>query len=147
MSVSAGRCRLQYVKMSDRARAPSRGSPGSAGFDLFSAEEVIVGPGERVCVKTDLQIRVPDGTYGRVAPRSGLALKHGIDVGAGVIDGDFRGNVMVLLFNLGAFDFHVRCGDRIAQLILEKFSAATPLEQSTLEETERGSGGFGSTGH
>ena len=134
------------MKLSDRARAPSRGSPGSAGFDLCSAEEVIVGPGERVCVKTDLQIRVPDGTYGRVAPRSGLALRHGIDVGAGVIDGDFRGNVMVLLFNLGASDFYIECGDRVAQLILEKICVAEPLERATLGDTERGSGGFGSTG-
>ena len=146
MSVSAAGPFLQFVKLSAHARAPSRGSPGSAGFDLHSAEEVVVGPGERVCVRTDLQVRVPDGTYGRVAPRSGLALRHGIDVGGGVIDGDYRGNVMVLLFNLGASDFFVGRGDRIAQLILEKICVGEPLEQLAIDETERGTGGFGSTG-
>ena len=137
---------LQYARLSHHAWAPARGSTGAAGFDLHAAEDVVVGPGERVCVKTDLQVRVPDGTYGRVAPRSGLALKHGIDVGAGVIDGDYRGNVMVLLFNFGAFDFHVGRGDRIAQLILEKICVAAPVERPSLDATGRGSGGFGSSG-
>ena len=146
LSVPPGGLSLVFVRLSVHAKAPVRGSSGAAGFDLCAAEAVVVGPSERVCVKTDLQIRVPDGTYGRVAPRSGLALKHGIDVGAGIIDSDYRGNVMVLLFNFGAFDFRVRKGDRIAQLILEKICTADPVERSSLDTTERGSGGFGSSG-
>ena len=95
---------------------------------------------------TDLQIAVPEGCYGRVAPRSGLAAKKFIDVGAGVIDYDYRGNVGVVLFNFGDEDFKVSKGDRIAQLICEKISYPQLEQCKTLDVTERGAGGFGSTG-
>ena len=88
----------------------------------------------------------PEGTYGRVAPRSGLALKHSIDVGAGVIDADYRGEVGVILFNFGTKDFEIKEGDRIAQLVLEKIELSEVLEVQELDETVRGEGGFGSTG-
>ena len=84
---------LRYVKLSDAATVPVKGSHFAAGFDLFSAEEKNIAPGARALVKTDLQIAVPPGTYGRIASRSGLASKSSIDVGAGVIDRDYRGNV------------------------------------------------------
>lgn len=90
--------------------------------------------------------RVPSGTYGRVAPRSGLAAKHMIDVGAGVVDEDYTGNVGVVLFNLGGEDFAVKAGDRVAQLVCEKIEHPELEEVERLEETERGEGGFGSTG-
>jgi dUTP pyrophosphatase len=89
---------------------------------------------------------VPPGTYGRVAPRSGLAWKHSIDVGAGVIDEDYRGNVGVILFNLSDVDFEVKEGDRIAQLVLEKIVTPEVEEVEELDESARGAGGFGSTG-
>lgn len=95
---------------------------------------------------TDLQIAVPEGCYGRVAPRSGLAAKKFIDVGAGVIDYDYRGNVGVVLFNFGDEDFKVSKGDRIAQLICERICYPRLEECKTLDVTERGVGGFGSTG-
>ena len=95
---------------------------------------------------TDLSIACPPGTYGRVAPRSGLTVKNGIHVGAGVIDADYRGPVGVVLFNLGQEDFVIQVGDRIAQLILEKVCIATVEEVDELDSTVRGSGGFGSTG-
>jgi len=137
---------LRFAKLSEYAKAPTRGSSVAAGYDLYAAEEMTIEPGKRACVKTDIQIEVPDGTYGRVAPRSGLAAKHGIDVGAGVVDKDYRGNVMVLLFNFGEAAFNVARGDRIAQLVLEKICMAELEELPTLDETDRGAGGFGSTG-
>lgn len=103
-------------------------------------------PAGKVLALTDIQIAVPSGCYGRVAPRSGLAHKNFIDVGAGVIDRDYRGNVGVILFNFGKDVFRVKKGDRIAQLICEKISYPRLEECTTLTETVRGEGGFGSTG-
>ena len=95
---------------------------------------------------TGMSISFPAGLYARIAPRSGLALKKSIDVGAGVVDSDYRGEVGVILFNHGDQDFEVKMGDRIAQLILEKIDTPVVEEVQGLEETVRGSGGFGSTG-
>ncbi|XP_006817345.1 deoxyuridine 5'-triphosphate nucleotidohydrolase-like [Saccoglossus kowalevskii] len=95
---------------------------------------------------TDIQIQLPDGCYGRVAPRSGLAVKHFIDVGAGVIDQDYRGNVGVVMFNFSESEFEVKKGDRIAQLICEKIYMPELEECEKLDDSERGVGGFGSTG-
>ena len=92
---------LRFVRLSEHATAPTRGSARAAGYDLFSAYDYTISPMEKAIVKTDIQIAVPSGCYGRVAPRSGLAVKHFIDVGAGVIDEDYRGNVGVVLFNFG----------------------------------------------
>ncbi len=97
-------------------------------------------------VKTGLAIATPRGTYARVAPRSGLALKHHITVGGGVIDGDYRGEAGVILFNHGRKEFEIKAGDRVAQLVLEKVSEATSLEVTELPDTQRGGKGFGSTG-
>ena len=137
---------LLVQKLSDKAVIPTRGSEWSAGFDLSSAKNCVIPPGGRAVVPTDLAIACPAGTYGRIAPRSGLAVKKGIDVGAGVVDADYRGPVGVVLFNLGQEDFEVKEGDRIAQLVLEKV-VMSPIEVvEQLDETVRGSGGFGSTG-
>ncbi|XP_046689241.1 deoxyuridine 5'-triphosphate nucleotidohydrolase, mitochondrial-like [Homalodisca vitripennis] len=97
-------------------------------------------------VKTDLKIMLPEGCYGRIAPRSGLTWKNGIDVGAGVIDEDYRGDVRVILFNHSDEPFTIEAGDRIAQLICEKIYYPELEEVQELDETNRGSGGFGSTG-
>ena len=97
-------------------------------------------------IGTGIAMAIPIGNYGRIAPRSGLAAKHMIDVGAGVIDADYRGEVKVLLFNFGETDFAVSEGDRIAQLIVEKYTQTELVEVTDLSETERGEGGFGSTG-
>ena len=137
---------LCFTKLTSQARAPVKGSEYAAGFDLFSAEAVVIQPGGRACIRTDLQLAIPPGCYGRVAPRSGLALKHGIDVGAGVVDADYRGNVAVLLFNFGSAEFSVALGDRVAQLILERICYAELVEVSALDQTPRGSSGFGSSG-
>lgn len=137
---------LQVKFLSENAVMPKRGSPDSAGFDLSSAEGVVIKSGQRGLVKTDLSIACPHGTYARIAPRSGLAVKKFIDVGAGVVDADYRGPLGVVLFNFGTEDFVVEQGDRIAQLILEKVCMADAVQVEKLMETERGEGGFGSTG-
>ncbi|GMM44086.1 bifunctional dITP/dUTP diphosphatase [Pichia kluyveri] len=133
------------------ATAPTRGSPLSAGYDVYASENTTVPANGRVLVSTGLAVVCPENTYARVAPRSGLAVKAGISTGAGVVDADYRGEVKVLLFNHSNVDFTVNKGDRIAQLILERI--VTPdvvvLDDKQWENvcnTERGAGGFGSTG-
>ncbi|XP_050366226.1 deoxyuridine 5'-triphosphate nucleotidohydrolase [Argentina anserina] len=133
-------------KLSEKAVLPSRGSPLSAGYDLSSATEMKIPARGKALVPTDLSIAVPEGTYARVAPRSGLAWKHSIDVGAGVIDADYRGPVGVILFNHSDVEFEVKAGDRIAQLIIEKIITPDVMEVEDLDSTVRGEGGFGSTG-
>ncbi|KAJ0406929.1 hypothetical protein ATCC90586_000190 [Pythium insidiosum] len=137
---------LRVKKLTDAAIVPTQGSALAAGFDLSSAYDAVIPARGKGLVKTDLVIAVPDGCYARVAPRSGLALKKFIDTGAGVIDADYRGNVGVVLFNHAEEDFIVKRGDRVAQLILEKIAYADIDVVEEIEETERGAGGFGSTG-
>ncbi|XP_070817424.1 deoxyuridine 5'-triphosphate nucleotidohydrolase, mitochondrial isoform X1 [Chaetodon trifascialis] len=137
---------LRFAKLSEHATTPTRGSAKAAGYDLYSAYDYSIGPLDKAIVKTDIQIAVPHGCYGRVAPRSGLAAKNFIDVGAGVVDEDYRGNVGVVLFNFSKETFEVKKGDRVAQLVCEKICYPDLEEQKTLDETERGAGGFGSTG-
>ena len=138
---------VKFKCLSPSAQLPTRGSGKAAGMDLHAAEACTIPRGGRGLVKTGLAVAVPELTYGRVAPRSGLAYKKGIDVGAGVIDEDYRGEVGVILFNFGEQAFEVKVGDRIAQLILERI-VAPPIELvvGELPRTNRGSGGFGSTG-
>ncbi|XP_071385006.1 deoxyuridine 5'-triphosphate nucleotidohydrolase, mitochondrial isoform X1 [Centroberyx affinis] len=137
---------LKFAKLSEHATTPTRGSAKAAGYDLYSAYDYSIGPMDKAIVKTDIQIAVPSGYYGRVAPRSGLAVKHFIDVGAGVVDEDYRGNVGVVLFNFNKEAFEVKKGDRVAQLVCERICYPDLVELETLDETERGAGGFGSTG-
>ncbi|VDC06160.1 unnamed protein product [Peniophora sp. CBMAI 1063] len=137
---------LLIKRLSEKARLPTRGSALAAGYDLYSAEEKTIPARGKALVDTQISIAVPAGTYGRVAPRSGLASKFMIDTGAGVIDADYRGVVFVLLFNLSDQDFTVKEGDRIAQLIIEKIQTPEVLEVQDLDATLRGAGGFGSTG-
>jgi len=128
------------------AKVPKRGSEHAAGYDLSSCEDTVVPARGKACVKTGIRITVPSGTYGRVAPRSGLAVKNFIDVGAGVIDEDYTGLVGVVLFNHSETDFQVNKGDRIAQLILERIVTPDVEVVESLQESTRGDGGFGSTG-
>ncbi|XP_066327121.1 deoxyuridine 5'-triphosphate nucleotidohydrolase-like [Miscanthus floridulus] len=137
---------LKVKKLSDKAVLPSRGSALAAGYDLSSAVETLVPARGKALVPTDLSVAIPHGTYARIAPRSGLALKHSIDVGAGVIDADYRGPVGVILFNHSDADFAVKPGDRIAQMIIEVIATPEVAEVEDLDATVRGEGGFGSTG-
>ncbi|MGH0134418.1 UNVERIFIED_CONTAM: hypothetical protein FKN15_030692 [Acipenser sinensis] len=115
-----GKMLLKFAKLSEHATSPTRGSTKAAGYDLYSAYDYIIPAMDKAIVKTDIQIALPSGYYGRVAPRSGLAAKYFIDVGAGVVDEDYRGNVGVVLFNFSKDSFEVKKGDRVAQLICEK---------------------------
>lgn len=138
---------LYVKKLSGSAQIPVRGTAGSAGYDLFSAHSHTIPPHQRRVCSTDIAVNIPPGCYGRVAPRSGLTVKHEIDVGAGVIDRDYIGNVGVVLINHSDKDFRVEAGMRIAQLILESCVEVDVEEvHDDFAATERGSGGFGSTG-
>ncbi|CDZ98483.1 dutp pyrophosphatase [Phaffia rhodozyma] len=146
MSAPATTSQLLIKRLSPKATLPTRGSPFSAGLDLYSAQANVIPARGKALIDTQLSLAIPLGTYGRVAPRSGLAAKHSIETGAGVVDSDYRGTLFVLLFNHSDVDFQISEGDRIAQLILEKVEYSAVVEVESLEETSRGSGGFGSTG-
>ena len=124
---------------------PSRATPGSAGLDLHAVKEVIVKPNGREWVPLGLKMRIPDGYQGIVFGRSGLASRNGIVIGAGVIDQDFRGDVLVLMFNLGEEELKVTIGMRIAQLVLVPDNSVVSRWSVELDDTLRGEGGFGST--
>ncbi|KAI8979560.1 dUTPase-like protein [Mycotypha africana] len=140
-------CQLLIKRLSEHAKLPTRGSAAAAGYDLYCAHDITIPAKGKTIVATDISLAIPMGHYGRVAPRSGLASKHHLDTGAGVIDADYRGPLGVLLFNFSDIDYQVKRGDRIAQLIIEKISTPEVVEVESLEESERGHGGFGSTGY
>lgn len=138
---------LQFQKLLATAVLPTRGSTNAAGLDLYAAESVTLPVGKYITVRTGLAVAIPVGCYGRIAPRSGLAAKHGIDTLAGVIDSDYRGEILCLLINHGTDEFNVAIGDRIAQLIIEKIFIPTPMWAASLSNSERSDNGFGSTGY
>ena len=127
---------------------PAYATAGAAGMDVVSAEDVTIAPGVRHAVATGLTMAVPEGYEIQVRPRSGLALKHGITVPntPGTIDSDYRGELKVILINLSAEPFAVQRGDRVAQLVLAPVVQAAWDEVAELDATDRGTGGFGSTG-
>lgn len=139
---------LRVRRLHGAAALPAYAHPGDAGLDLTTVEALTVGPGERVAAPTGLAVAVPDGWVGLVHPRSGLALRHGLTVAnaPGTVDAGYRGEVRVLLVNLGAEAVAVEAGDRIAQLLLQRVGRASVVEVDELPATGRGEGGFGSTG-
>jgi len=137
---------LSFLRLDPAATLPTRGSSQSAGLDLFSIEEVAIGSRQRALVRTGLAVAIPEGHYGRIAPRSGLALRTGLDVLSGVIDADYRGEIGCLLYNTGDETINLPAQSKICQLIIEKIIMPTPAWADDISETERGSGGFGSTG-
>jgi dUTP pyrophosphatase len=128
------------------AIVPTRATPGAAGLDLYAAEDQRINPGEYATIETGVAIALPAGHVGLVWPRSGWAAKHGIDTLAGVVDCDYRGGIGVVLVNHGANDFYVNVGDRIAQLVIQRYEHATLMVADELGETHRDVRGFGSTG-
>lgn len=127
---------------------PVYATAGAAGMDVVAAEDVDLVPGARHAVATGLAMAIPAGFEIQVRPRSGLALKHGVTVPntPGTIDSDYRGELKVIMINLGAETFSIRRGDRVAQLVLAPVTQASWLEVDELDDTARGAGGFGSTG-
>lgn len=138
--------RLEFMRLDRAARLPTRGSPHSAGLDLYAIERLVIPAHGRAGVRTGLACAIPQGFYGRVAPRSGLAVRHGLDVLAGVIDSDYRGEIICAIINHGDEQVEIEEGMRIAQLIIEAIITPEPAWSACLSETERGRGGFGSTG-
>lgn len=142
----SGSAVLEFRRLDVRATLPTRGSPFSAGLDLHCIDNITIGPKERYLAKTGLAVAIPHGYYGRVAPRSGLAVKQGLDVLAGVIDSDYRGEIGCLVYNTSNETIHLPAQSKICQLIIEKIEMPTAVWADELTDTTRGSGGFGSTG-
>jgi dUTP pyrophosphatase len=168
MSTTSDDEKFRVVRLNNNAKIPMRATSGSAGYDLYASEENIILTGNRGIVKTGLMIEIPKGYCGQVWPRSGFSVKNGIESGAGIIDSDYRGELMVILFNHSLVNFKVEKHMRMAQLLLvkiglpliadvtEESSKLTELkvteelskltELKVTEEYTRGTGGFGSTG-
>ena len=136
---------IKVKLLDEEANPPKKAESGSAGYDIYALKEVVIEPHSRRLVSTGVAIEIPPHYYMRCAPRSGLSMRE-IDVGAGVIDSSYRGEVKVLLINSSCESYKVSKGDRIAQLVMERCSNAPVVVVDSLDSTERGEGGFGSTG-
>jgi dUTP pyrophosphatase len=140
---------LQVRRLDERAQLPSRAYPGDAGLDLYALDDGVLAPGERASIRTGIAIEIPDGQAGLVLPRSGLAARHGIAIvnAPGLIDSGYRGEVRVLLLNTDrTASFTFSSGERIAQLVLVRIETPEIVEVDALATSERGAGGFGSSG-
>ena len=136
---------INFLRLHPDAKLPTRGSERAAGLDLYSVEATSIEPGKRVEVRTGVSAAIPEGYYGRVAPRWGLAATYGVDVMAGVIDSDYRGEIICILINLGDVSVSIDHGSRVAQLIIEAIITPQPEWADELGDTKRGAAGFGST--
>jgi dUTP pyrophosphatase len=137
---------VQVQLLSGKAKIPIQATPQSAGYDLYATESVSIAPGKYKVINTDLALALPKGTYGRIAPRSGLAVNHGVDILAGVIDADYRGPIKIAAINHGVQPVNILQGERAAQLILEKIAHANMIEVAKLTRTSRNATGFGASG-
>lgn len=140
---------IKFKKLNEKAILPSFANEGDAGLDICSTQEVLLMPGQRTLVKTGLAIQLPKGWEAQVRSRSGLAYKHGVVVlnSPGTIDEPYRGEIGVILINHGQEPYSISIGDRIAQLVLKRTEDVVPVFVEELNESNRGSGGFGSTGY
>ena len=129
-------------------KIPTRGSEKAAGWDLYASKSTIVPANGKAIIPTGIHIAIPDGYYGRIAPRSSMSWKRHTDIGAGVVDSDYRGEIGVVMFNHGNQDLDINLHDRVAQLVIEKINTANLIEVKfeELDSTTRGAGAFGSTG-
>jgi dUTP pyrophosphatase len=140
---------LRVLRLDARAKLPTRAYDGDAGLDLYALEAAVLGPGERASVPTGIAVEIPEGHAGLVLPRSGLAARHGITIvnAPGLIDAGYRGEVQVLLLNTDrSAAFAIASGDRIAQLVLVEVRTPAVIEVNELAGSQRGAGGFGSSG-
>ena len=140
--------KVLFRKIDESARLPEYAHPGDAGMDVFSVEDMVLPSGGRALIHTGLVMQLPPDAEAQVRPRSGLALKHGVTVlnSPGTIDAGYRGEVGVILINLGDEPFHVEKGMKIAQIVVAPVTRAEVVEVSAVDATDRGAGGFGSTG-
>jgi dUTP pyrophosphatase len=148
--MSSSPTKLYVNRLSETAKLPTRGSPFSAGLDLCADKSYVIEPMGIQLVNTGLAMVIPEGYYGRIAPRSGMSVKTGLIVNAGVIDSDYRGHVKILFQNHTNNAVNINQGDKVAQIIIEKIALLDVQEVEELEELEntaRGVNGFGSTGY
>jgi dUTP pyrophosphatase len=136
---------IKIKRMTPGAKLPAYAHSGDAGMDLFSCVDVTLGPGETKPVPTGIQMAIPQGHVGLVWDKSGISLK-GVHRLAGVVDAGYRGEVRVVMVNLGTEPFAIKAGMKIAQMLIQPVEAPTIVESDTLDDTSRGAGGFGSTG-
>lgn len=136
---------LKVKRLTETAAIPTRGSEQAAGLDLYADASFVVKAGTHAIIPTGIAVAIPDGCCGQVWPRSGVSVRYGVDVLAGVIDSDYTGEIKVVL-QAGAHDFEINQGDRIAQLLIVPVSMLQCVEVDRLDETARGACGFGSTG-
>ncbi|PWB39120.1 MAG: dUTP diphosphatase [Parcubacteria group bacterium] len=138
---------IKIKKLDNRATMPQAMHPGDAGFDVSSLDDVLLPAGQRTVLKTGVAIAIPEGYWGNVRDRSGLAVKHGLHTLAGVVDSNYRGELVVAMINLSDEDYQIKAGDRIAQLIIEKHESPVFAETKELDQTVRGAGREGSSGY
>lgn len=136
---------IKFLKLHPRAVLPMRGSPLAAGLDLLIVDEAKLEPGQRAALRTGLAVQIPIGFYGRIAPRSSLAVRKGLDVLAGVVDSDYRGEIICVLINFGEDEVFLSAGTRVAQLIIESIATPDAEWSDELDKTDRGDLGFGSS--
>ena len=145
---------IYFVSQTDQGKEPKKASPDEAGFDLYAAEDMVIKPGQRKLISTDIAMQIPRYHYGQIFDRSGMAWKNGLHVMAGVIDSTYRGIVKVMLFNtnsvlyrlLGMKNVKIKKGDRIAQIVILLLPGVKFVETGELDDSTRGDDGFGSTG-
>lgn len=138
---------IQVKLLTASSKLPTRNNPTDAGLDLYSSEVSLIKGRSWKAISAGISISIPDGYYARIAPRSGLAYKHGLDVFAGVVDSGYRGEIKVILYNASEKDYLVNIEDKIAQLIIEKCYLWDILEVNELDNSDRGERGFGSSGN
>ncbi len=139
--------KIKIKKLVPEATLPQIGRVGDAAMDLVACKDYVLAKGEKVLISTGIAMAIPAGFWGNIRDRSGLAAKHGLHTIAGVIDPNYRGEILVAMVNLGSEDYQIKVGDRITQMLIQKFEDIEIEESSELEETNRGEKGFGSSGY
>ena len=137
---------IRVKVIDDGATIPTQANPLDAGWDLYASEDSSIKPGHRELIRTGIEMEIPEGFVGLIWPRSGLAVKSGVDVFAGVVDAGYRGEVGVCLFNSSDSELKIKQGDRIAQILFQEVPKFILQKSETLQSTSRGDGGFGSSG-
>lgn len=137
--------KLQVKKITENATLPTKANTHAAGYDLYSAYNYRILSRDKCLIKTDIQIKCPSGTYGRIAPRSSMSWNNHTSISAGVIDKDYRGNICIVMFNHSNNIVSIKKGDRVAQIICEKIKYPILIEKQNLPKTDRDCNGFGST--
>jgi dUTP pyrophosphatase len=139
--------KIKIKKLVPEAILPQVSRVGDCAMDLVSCKDYVISKGEKILISTGIAVEIPAGFWGNIRDRSGLAAKHGLHTIAGVIDPNYRGEILVAMLNLGTEDYNIKAGDRIAQMLIQKFEDIEIEESENLEETNRGANNFGSSGY